>query len=279
MRIQMVTMLFKNKERRIANWNTVTSLDKACDILSSFAPMKPEWGISELAHSLRMPKSGVFRILKTLEKKGFLRRKENSNKYELGYRIYELTGTVTGEVKWLCKKAMPYLWELHRATGVTVSVRVLESDKLVVLDRVEGASPLKVVYPAGAHLPCNHGAAGKLLLAYRCSSQEIRDFLRLGKIRKLTENTKTTLKELETSFKKIRKLGYSVSRGEALQGVVGIAVPVRGSDGEVKAALALTTPESLCSAKELKEFLPLMKEVAERFSMDLGFREAIIDAG
>jgi DNA-binding IclR family transcriptional regulator len=174
---------------------------------------------------------------------------------------------------------MPYLWELHRATGVTVSVRVLENDKLVVLDRVEGASPLKVVYPAGAHLPCNHGAAGKLLLAYKCSSPEIRDLVRCGKIRKLTENTKTTVKELEASFKKILRLGYAVSRGEALQGVVGLAVPVRGRDGEVKAALAVTTPESLCSAKQLIEFLPLMKDVADRLSRDLGYREAIIKAG
>jgi DNA-binding IclR family transcriptional regulator len=44
-------------------------------------------------------------------------------------------------------------------------------------------------------------------------------------------------------------------------------------DGQVKAALALTTPESLCSAKGVKEFLPLMKDAAERLSHDLGYRE------
>lgn len=272
--------MFKNKEQLRHNpWEFASSLDKACDVLGAFTPLKSAWGISELARFLGLPKSGVFRIIKTLEKKGFLRRRENSNAYELGYRIYELTGAAIGEGKWLCEKAAPYLWELHRATGVTVSLRVLENDKLVVLDRVEGTNPLKVVYPVGAHLPCNHGAAGKLLLAYQRSPHEIRDLLKTGKIQRLTENTKTDFNALQASFKKIRRSGYSVSRGEALQGVVGLAVPVWGREGSVKAALALTTPESLCSVKQLKEFLPAIKDAAERFSRDLGYRDKVIRSG
>lgn len=269
--------MFKNKERfRPTPWEFATSLDKACDVLASFTPLKPAWGISELARELGLAKSGVFRIVKTLEVKGFLRRRANSYDYELGYRIYELTGAVIGEGKWLCEKAGPYLWELHRATGLTVSLRVLENDKLVVLDRVEGTNPLKVVYPVGAHLPCNHGASGKLLLAYQRTIPEVRELLRSGKIQKLTENTKADFNALQASFKKIRKHGYAVTRGEALLGVAGLAVPVWGQNGGVSAALALTSPESLCSAKELKKFLPLMKDSADRLSHDLGYRRRIM---
>ena len=266
--------MFKKPEQRPPpSWEFATSLDKACDVLSCFTTLKPAWGISELSRNLGIPKSGIFRILKTFEKKGFLRRKARSTDFELGYRIYELTGAAIGEGKWLCEKAAPYLWEIHRATSFTVSLRVLEGDKLVVLDRIEGSHPLKVVYPVGAHLPCNHGAAGKLLLAFQRSSEEIQDFLRAGKIQRLTEKTKTDFKELEASFKKVRRLGYSMTRGEALLGVIGLAVPVWDRDGQVKAALALTTPESLCSAKGIKEFLPLMKDAAEKLSHDLGYRE------
>jgi DNA-binding IclR family transcriptional regulator len=112
-----------------------------------------------------------------------------------------------------------------------------------------------------------------LLLAYQRSPEEIQEFLRAGKIQRLTENTKTSFKELEGSFRKVRRLGYSITRGEALLGVVGLKAPVFGGDGEVKAALALTTPESLCSAKGLKEFLPLMRDAAGQLSHDLGYRE------
>jgi DNA-binding IclR family transcriptional regulator len=266
--------MFKKPEQRPPpSWEFATSLDKACDVLSCFTTLKPAWGISELSRNLGIPKSGIFRIVKTFERKGFLRRKAPSTDFELGYRIYELTGAAIGEGKWLCEKAAPYLWKIHQATGFTVSLRVLEGDKLVVLDRIEGSHPLKVVYPVGAHLPCNHGAAGKLLLAYQRSPEEIQDFLSAGKIQRLTEKTKTDFKELEASFKKVRRLGYSMTRGEALLGVIGLAVPVWDRDGQVKAALALTTPESLCSAKGVKEFLPIMKDAAARLSHDLGYRE------
>lgn len=261
------------QERRPASWEFASSLDKACDVLSCFTTLRPAWGISELSRKLGLPKSGIFRIVKTFEKNGFLRRKSGSTVYELGYRIYELTGAAVGEGKWLCEKATPYLWEVHRATGSTVSLRVLEGDALVVLDRIEGSHPLKVVYPVGAHLPCNHGAGGKLLLAYLRSPEEIGQLLKSGKIPRLTEKTKTDPKVLELSFKKVRRQGYAMTRGEALLGVVGLATPIWGPDGHVKAALALTTPESLCSAKQLKEFLPLMKSAAGRLSRDLGFRE------
>ena len=265
--------MFKKIERRPPSWEFATSLDKACDVLSCFTTLKPAWGISELSRNLGIPKSGIFRIVKTFEQKGFLRRKARSTDYELGYRIYELTGAAMGEGKWLCEKAAPYLWEVHQGTGFTVSLRVLEGDKLVVLDRIEGSHPLKVVYPVGAHLPCNHGAAGKLLLAYQRSPEEIQELLQAGKIQRLTEKTKTDFNELEASFKKVRRLGYSMTRGETLLGVIGLAVPVWGRDGQVKASLALTTPESLCSVTRIKEFLPLMKKAADKLSHDIGYRE------
>ncbi len=265
--------MFKNAEQKpVPSWEFATSLDKACDVLCCFTSMKPSWGISELARQLGLPKSGIFRIARTFEKKGFLRRTAGSTHFELGYRIYELTGAAVGEGKWLCQKAAPYLWEVHKASGFTVSLRVLEGDKMVVLDRIDGSHPLKVVYPVGAHLPCNHGAAGKLLLAYQRSLEEIDALIQSGKIAALTQNTKVDVRSLEVSFKKIRRCGYAITRGEALLGVIGLAVPVWTRDESVKAALALAAPESLCPAARVKEFVPIMKDAADRLSLELGHR-------
>lgn len=270
--------MFKNPESS-KNWGYARSLEKACDVLSCFGPAKPSWGISELSRHLGFPKAGVFRIVKTLESKGFLRSRENSPHYELGARIYELTGRVVGEKKWLRQKAAPYLAELNKATGFLVSLRVLENDELLVLDRVEGRSPLTVVYPAGARLACNHGAAGKLLLAHERSAEETRKLIRSGKIRPLAERTIVDFKALMGEFEKIRRSGYAVSDGEALRGVIGLAVPVRLEGGAVKAAIALTAPESLCSMTKLKTLIPLVKQAGERLSRDLGYRREIAGNG
>jgi hypothetical protein len=69
-----------------------------------------------------------------------------------------------------------------------------------ILARVEATHPLKVVYPVGTHQPCNHGAPGKLLLAYNYTDDNIRELLRTGKIKTLTEKTKTDFRYSNRNF-------------------------------------------------------------------------------
>jgi hypothetical protein len=73
------------------------TLERACDVLRLFTPQKPRWTISELARHLDVPKSGIFRLVKTFERKNFLQSSEDSYEYELGSGIWELTGTVFGK--------------------------------------------------------------------------------------------------------------------------------------------------------------------------------------
>jgi DNA-binding IclR family transcriptional regulator len=266
----MATMI-----NRKTPWDRSSSVEKACDVLRCFTPGKPTWSLSELARHLALAKSGVFRIVRTLEGKGFLRRDENSKEYALGSCIIELTGTVFGERKRLCERAAPYLRHINRQCGFLASLRALERDEIVILDRVEGTHPLKVVYPVGTHQPCNHGAPGKLLLAHNYSDNEIRELLRVGKIKKLTERTKTEFKELQLELRKIRRLGYAESDGESIPGTVGLAAPVRLPTGRVGAALCITAPESLCPLRKLKALVPMLKRAAVGLSRDLGYREKV----
>jgi hypothetical protein len=74
-------------------WATSTTLERACDVLRLFTPQQPRWTISELARRLNVPKSGVFRLVKTFERKHFLQTSDDSHEYELGAGIWELTGS------------------------------------------------------------------------------------------------------------------------------------------------------------------------------------------
>jgi DNA-binding IclR family transcriptional regulator len=259
--------------QRNTPWDRSSSIEKACDLLRCFTPAKTSWGISELARQLDFPKSGVFRIVRTLDSKGFLRRREHGKEYELGSRIFELTGIIFGDRKWLCDKADFYLNQINKQCGFLASLRSLDHEEVVILARVEGIHPLKIVYPVGTHHPCNHGAPGKLLLAYNYSDDEIRELLQRGKIKKLTEKTKTEFKELRAEFRKIRRLGYAESDGESIRGTVGLAAPVYLANGQVGATLCITAPESLSTLRQLRVFIPMLKGAAARLSRDLGYRK------
>ena len=259
--------------RRKTPWSTSTTLERACDVLRLFTPQKPRWTISELARHLNVPKSGVFRLVKTFERKHFLQSGDDSYEYELGSGIWELTGTVFGKRERLVEKASPYLRDLNKTTGLLVSLRVLENEQMVIVDRVEGNDPVKVIVPVGTHQPLNHGAPGKLLLAYHypTDSTQIRELISRGKITKLTERTLMDPRRLEDEVNRIRRLGYATSDGEAIRGTIGIAVPVWNSMGQVEAALALTAVESLCNMKQLMRFLPNLKRTGESISKALGY--------
>ena len=151
-----------------------------------------------------------------------------------------MTGTVSGKRERLVERAAPYLRDLNKTTRLLVSLRVLENDEIVILDRVEGKDPVKVIFPVGTRQPINHGAPGKLLLAYRYPSDSSRfdKLLLRGKITRLTDRTLTDRRRLQEELNKIRRLGYATSDGEAIRGTVGIAAPVWNSTGEVEAALA-----------------------------------------
>jgi IclR family transcriptional regulator, KDG regulon repressor len=254
-------------------WATSTTLERACDVLRLFTPQKPRWTISELARHLNVPKSGVFRLVKTFERKGFLQCTEDSYEYQLGSGIWELTGTVFGKRERLVEKASPYLLDLNKATGLLVSLRALENDQMVILDRVEGKDPVKVIFPVGTHQPLNHGAPGKLLLAYHYppDSNQFHELISRGKITKLTDRTLVDARRLEEELNKIRRLGYATSDGEAIRGTIGIAVPVWNSTGQVEATLALTAVESWCNMKQLMRFLPDLKRTGESISKALGY--------
>ncbi len=247
-------------------------MEKALDILSRFTPAKSCWGITELSRDLKLPKSSIHRMVKTFEKKGFLRQRADSGEYEIGYRMLELTGALVGETEGLRVRAAPYLRHLHESLRCTVSLRVMEKDELVILDRIDTPQHLRVVFPVGAHLPCNHGAAGKLFLAFGAASRSIRDLVRGGKIKRLTDKTPTSAKLIDAELAKIRQKGYAISRGEAIPGVWGISAPVFDSNGHIRAALALTFAESLLPRNGIKRFISVLRQDAERLSSELGFQ-------
>ena len=113
-------------------------------MLRLFTPQKPRWTISELARHLNVPKSGVFRLVKTFERKRFLQSSDDSYEYELGSGIWELTGTVFGKRELLVEKASPYLRDLNETTGLLVSLRVLENEQMTSERRFKGDGPLPV---------------------------------------------------------------------------------------------------------------------------------------
>ncbi len=92
---------------------------------------------------------------------------------------------------------------------------------------------------------------------------------------RFTPNTLTTREAVNEELQKVRKNGFSVDNEEYVQGLLCIAAPVRGSSGEVVAALSVALPKftSSIEEKKIKKVSGLLVDVASRFSRSLGYSE------
>ena len=64
-------------------------VDRIGAILSLYSFERPEWGVSELAGRLALPKSTVSELLASLSGQGFVERTPRG-RYRLGWRLFEL---------------------------------------------------------------------------------------------------------------------------------------------------------------------------------------------
>ena len=250
-----------------------TTVKKALDILCCFSASKPIWGITELSKELHLSKSHVHQLLKSLEEKGFAQRDSALQKYKLGFKLMEL-GDIVSRTLDVRSAAVPLMQALQRQVGGTVSLRVLDNDDLVILERIEPSDFLRVAYPVGTRLPYNHGAGGKVLLAFM-DQEERKSLLRRKPLKKLTKKTITDPKRLELELGQIRKRGFALSKGEAVPGgAVGVAAPIRDSRETVTAALAVTMPATLVPSVSLPRIIRAAVSTAFRVSEALGYRNS-----
>ncbi len=187
-----------------------------------------------------LPRSTVFRSLRTLVESAFLIQSTNggTSRYLLGPRILQLglaasTNLSSGDVI-----AGPAL-DLARETGETVTFSIVDVPWRVCTYVVEASSDLRHVAYVGARYPLHLGAASKVLLA-NLAPPVIEAVLR-G-----TDLSKAGLAALRGQLGTIRTDGYAISTGERVPEIVAVAAPVFVS-GHLLGSVAVSGPDERLS--------------------------------
>lgn len=235
--------------------STVRAAERALDILLCFNE-QIELGLTEIATKTDLNKSTVFRLLATLEKKGFIKRDLRSDKYQLGSRIWELAGHFyqSSDPAILF---LPEMEQLRDQVDETVSLYIQDNAERVRIQAVESNQAIRRVAPIGARMSILVGASGKIFMAY------IKDRERT---RLLAEANLSAADEAEmlAQLEEIRQDGYALSVEEREAGTAAIAVPIFHRDGHLIAALAISGPVSRMSNEQMLSFVPHIKLAAER---------------
>src|SRR5512139_3686324 len=114
----------------------IQSVSHAFDILESFTKAEDELGVTELSKRLGLHKNNVFRLLATLEHRGYIEQNKSTENYRLGPKTLQI-GAIFFEQRECRRKARPILESLTAATGETTAVAVLRGNKVIYMDSVE----------------------------------------------------------------------------------------------------------------------------------------------
>jgi IclR family pca regulon transcriptional regulator len=163
----------------------------------------------------------------------------------------------------------PYLQELRDKTGDSASLAVLSDLDVLYLVHVSTTRMIRLVAGFGTRFPAYATSLGRALLAHQ-PRQRVDDYLQRVELRKLTAKTVTSKAGLRKILAACRKDGYASVQDELDYGIVSVAVPVFGTDGEILAAINCSTATTRVTREEMVETrLPELRETANKIEVEL----------
>src|SRR5438477_12793925 len=102
----------------------IQSVAHALDVLEQFYGELDELGVTELSKRLKLHKNNVFRLLATLESRGYIEQNKATENYRLGIRCLQLGQTYVNQMG-LLRQARPIIVELVRVARETAYLAVL----------------------------------------------------------------------------------------------------------------------------------------------------------
>jgi DNA-binding IclR family transcriptional regulator len=211
---------------------------RAVDLIELVSQSPEGLTLSELARALGAPKSTLWSIVRALEERHVLTHGAQGRTYTLGLKLLEL-GDRARRQPALQRVARPFLIELGRATGEAVFLSVVEREEVVYIDKVDSSQAIRYIADVGTRRPLHCTSVGKLYLSLLPEAEAIEMAVRHG-LKRYTPATITEPARLKRELAATRARGYSVSREEFLEGVIGIASPVLSADREFVAALTVS---------------------------------------
>ena len=241
------------------------TLDRALTLLAAFDREHPEWGVTELAHHLQIPKSVVQKTLATFARHGFVRREPQRRRYRLGPRLLSLARAAQPELALI---AHPHMVRLAEATRETVKLTVVDGIATVIAHAVEGPHSLRMTGRVGERNELHRGASNKVLAAFLPWETV---HAALAAQLPAAHPWRVDSAPLRRELAAIARQGYAVSHGEVERGVTSVSMPVRGPSGEVEASLSVVGPTLRASGDGWMCWLGHLRAAVAAVERELGW--------
>jgi DNA-binding IclR family transcriptional regulator len=244
-----------------------TAVERALNILEAAAHRREGLTNSEISQRLGIPKSSASYILRTLDRRGYLRRDAATGRYRLGLKILSLGGDARANLD-LAEVASPFMQVLQQRIHLTVHLAVLDQGEAVYIEKVDAPGFFKVNTWIGRRMFLHSTSVGKCLIAW-LPKPEVESLLHQQGLKKRTPKTITGLGKLFTELEHVRAQGHAVDDEENSLGARCVAVPIFGASTAVIAALGVSGTLSQMDEANLPRILDALKETSRRVARQM----------
>lgn len=242
--------------------DSVRAVVRALDILQAFTSSDDALSASDLLKRVELSRPTLYRLLHTLEEKGFVKSSGDPQMFKLGPAVGQLSHVWTSSMD-VAVLARPMMQELWEATGETVALFLQRGSTRACIAEMPSPQPLSFKRGIGYTESIFRGASGRAILAFMDQAERyVKEHTSSGDI----PNPDAFVRELD----RIKKAGYSTSRDELIVGAVAIAVPFFGTGNKVVGSLAVFGPTVRLDEYHIGTIAADLKNQALKLSTALG---------
>lgn len=238
----------------------VRALARGLTIIRVFDADHSELTLAEVARRAEIPPAAARRFLSTLQTLGYVRQSDRT--FALTPKILELGYSYLSSST-LPELVQPYLQELSRTVGQTVSAAVLMGSEIVYVVRIPSQRIMDVAITIGTRLPAAATGMGRVLLSGLPDED----------VTALLGDSVAEDPELFDCLAEIREQGWAMVESELESGLCVLAAPIKDKDDRVIAAIGISSGIIHNPDEETVEtHLPLLLQTATAITDDLRLR-------
>lgn len=240
--------------------DVLNTIDRTGKVLDLFTTETPEWGVTEVAAKLRLPKSTTFDIMTSLAAIGLLQQ-TSGDRYRLGWRVLLISRRLVSSS---CFNAHTHrrVADLAHQLSAVVTIGTWDGQGVVCVANAPADRTVPLVTD-GVHMSSHTSALGKLLMA-QLPWPTVQECIDRHGLPTLTENSIADVNVFRNQLISARRDDAAMDTGETFLGQSCIAVGIYQRERQAVAALSISMPtERLVNRSE--EYVRIARRTARSF--------------
>ncbi|PRD49251.1 IclR family transcriptional regulator [Sphingobacterium haloxyli] len=222
------------------------ALEKGLAIIEYLALQPSAQSQSEIATGLQRSPNEIYRMLASLEARGYIHRDAISSKYSLTLKLYYLSHRHSFVEK-LRSAALQPMRQASATIQQPGHLSILFNDKVLVVAYSKSPRPIAVMIEEGNLYNMLTTASGKTLLSFLDDNNREQILHQNSSYQKLS---KTQKRDFQKELIHIKKQGYTEMPSSYAQGIVDFSVPIGHAPSGITACLTVSKLLTLADENE-----------------------------